>query len=45
MYLHAYNMVHCNLKPRNILLDSKMNVKLTDLGLAKMIGNLYKEKA
>ena len=35
--------MHCDLKPSNVLLDSDMNVKLTDLGLAKMIGTLSKE--
>ena len=38
-------MIHCDIKPKNILLDSNINVKLTDLGLSKMIGNANKAES
>lgn len=39
-YLHHYSdtpIVHCDLKPSNILLDDEMNARVTDFGLAKFI--------
>ncbi|CAL4990430.1 unnamed protein product [Urochloa decumbens] len=36
-YIHGQNIVHMNLKPDNILLDSDMNPKITDFGIARML--------
>lgn len=32
--IHSYNICHRDLKPENILLDSEMNVKIADFGMA-----------
>lgn len=33
-YLHKTGIIHTDLKPHNLLLDSQFNVKIADLGLA-----------
>uniref|UniRef100_A0A1D1XWH9 Receptor-like serine/threonine-protein kinase n=1 Tax=Anthurium amnicola TaxID=1678845 RepID=A0A1D1XWH9_9ARAE len=40
-YLHEkcrHRIIHCDIKPENILLDGDFNPKVADLGLAKLVG-------
>jgi len=37
-YAHGRGVVHCDLKPRNVLLDSQKNGFLCDFGIAAIIG-------
>jgi hypothetical protein len=39
-YLHGHNIVHCDIKGGNILVDSQGNVKLADFGASKQIASL-----
>ncbi|XP_037469499.1 G-type lectin S-receptor-like serine/threonine-protein kinase LECRK2 [Triticum dicoccoides] len=41
-YLHEgcnYPIIHCDIKPDNILLDSKKNPKITDFGIARLLSD------
>lgn len=38
-HAHSCNIIHCDIKPQNILIDKYLNPKITDFGIAKMISN------
>ncbi len=44
-HAHENNVIHRDIKPHNILLDTKHNVRVTDFGLAVTAGNLGIEAA
>ncbi len=42
-HAHENNVIHRDIKPHNILLDTKQNVRVTDFGLAVNAGDLARE--
>ncbi|MFW5761818.1 MAG: serine/threonine protein kinase [Cyclobacteriaceae bacterium] len=38
-YCHDHEVIHCDLKPGNVLVNKKGEVKLTDFGIARHINN------
>jgi L1 cell adhesion molecule like protein len=44
-YLHEQRVVHMDVKPGNILLDSGMNPRISDFGVAQRLDQLDDEKS
>lgn len=42
-FLHSANVVHRDLKTRNLLIDANCNLKICDFGLARTLANCGKE--
>lgn len=43
-YLHGKNVLHCDLKSSNVLIDENWNVKLCDFGLSRIKSNKKNKK-
>ena len=38
-HAHSRRIIHCDIKPQNILIDKNLNPKIADFGIAKMVSN------
>lgn len=38
-HAHSHKVIHCDIKPQNILIDKNLNPKIADFGIAKMVTN------
>jgi serine/threonine protein kinase len=43
-YLHEKNVLHCDLKSSNLLIDENLNIKLCDFGLSRINSTKNKKK-
>lgn len=43
-YLHGRNIIHCDLKSSNILIDENNKIKISDFGLSQFIKNKTENK-
>ena len=43
-YLHGKNVLHCDLKSSNVLIDENWNVKLCDFGLSRINSTKHNKK-
>ena len=50
-HAHSHNIIHCDIKPQNIVLTESMQPKIVDFGISKIVSNestaryLFKEKS
>ena len=38
-HAHSRRIIHCDIKPQNILIDKNLNPKIADFGIAKIVSN------